>query len=225
MFNVILVEDDHDLRTLYAKVLVRNGYKVLEAKNGEDALAMLDYHSADIIITDIMMPHMDGYEFIASIRESGYLMPVLMITAKDTFTDLQLGFLSGTDDYMIKPININEMIIRVQALLKRAQMVSSRKYTVGGTTMDYDSFSLTAKDDTQILPQKEFQLLYKLVSNLNQTFTKIQLMDEIWGVDSYTDPHTVEVHVNRLRERLADNDDLEIVTVRGIGYKGVHKHV
>ncbi len=224
MFNILLVEDENDLRTLYSKVLIRNGYRVVEASNGEEALDILDRNQADLIVTDIMMPRMDGYEFIASVREAGYIMPVLMITAKDKFTDLQLGFLSGTDDYMIKPININEMVIRIQALLRRAQMVSARKYIIGNTTLDYDSLSVISDGKTHILPQKEFQLLYKLSSNMNQSFTKIQLMDEIWGVDSYSDPHTIEVHINRLRERLIDNKDIEIITIRGIGYKAVKKN-
>lgn len=225
MFQILLVEDDQELRALYSKVLVRNGYKVLDANDGQEAIDLLDKNTFDLIVTDIMMPRIDGYEFISSVRDAGYLMPVLMITAKDKFTDLQLGFLSGTDDYMVKPININEMIIRIQALLRRAQMVSSRKYIIGSTTLEYDSLSVISEGAaTEVIPQKEFQLLYKLVSNVGHAFTKIQLMDEIWGVDSYTDPHTVEVHINRLRERLANNKDIEIVTIRGIGYKAVKKH-
>jgi len=225
MFQILLVEDDKELRALYSKVLFRNGYRILEANDGQEALDLLDQNTFDLIITDIMMPKVDGYEFISSVRDAGYLMPVLMITAKDKFTDLQLGFLSGTDDYMVKPININEMVIRIQALLRRAQMVSSRKYIIGSTTLDYDSLSVVSDGtNAEVLPQKEFQLLYKLVSNLGHAFTKMQLMDEIWGVDSYTDPHTIEVHINRLRERLADNKDIEIVTIRGIGYKAVQKH-
>lgn len=218
MFKVLLAEDDSELRRLYAKVLVKNGYEVIEACDGEQALSLLESRGADIIITDIMMPKIAGYEFITQLRNEGYTMPILIITAKDKFTDLQLGFMSGTDDYMVKPININEMVIRVQALLRRAQMVASRKYTIGDTVLEYDSFSVICNGKTLILPPKEFQLLFKLVSNIGKAFTKLQLIDEVWGAYSDTDPHTLEVHINRIREKLVDNSDINIHTIRGLGY-------
>lgn len=225
MFKIMIAEDDIELRSLYSKVLRRNGYDVLEAADGKQALDLLEHNNIDLLISDIMMPNIDGYELVSSLRDSGFNMPVLMITAKDSFTDLQLGFLSGTDDYMVKPININEMIIRVQALLRRSQMVSERRYSIGNTSLDYDSFTVTFPGTSLVLPQKEFQLLYKMASNIGKAFSKMQLMDEVWGVDSYTDPHTLEVHIGRLREKLLDNRDIEIVTIRGLGYKVVRKDV
>ncbi|MCL1837418.1 MAG: response regulator transcription factor [Treponema sp.] len=225
MFRVILAEDDKILRALYVKVLKQNGYDVFEAADGEKALEIVESNIIDLVIADIMMPKVDGYELVSTLRKKGHSMPVLMITAKNRFTDLQLGFLSGTDDYMTKPINIDEMIIRVQALLRRSNMASEKKYVIENTVLDYDSLELVYSNKSQILPLKEFQLLYKLVNSLGRSFTKMQLMDDVWGVDCYTDPHTLEVHVNRLRQRLADNPDIEIITVRGIGYKAVRKNV
>lgn len=223
MFKILLAEDDNELRKLYARVLVKNGYEVVEARDGQEAMDALEQKSVDLVITDIMMPRKDGYEFISELREIGFTIPVLMITAKDKFTDLQLGFLSGTDDYMIKPINLNEMLIRVQALLRRAQMVASRKYTVGDTVLEYDTMSVISNGETLILPPKEFQLLFKLVSNIGKPFTKLQLIDEVWGAYSDTDPHTLEVHINRLRDKLINNKDIEIHTIRGVGYRAEKK--
>ena len=225
MFKIIIAEDDIELRSLYSKVLRRNGYEVLEAADGKEVLDLIEHNTFDLLISDIMMPKIDGYELVSSLRDSGFDMPVLMITAKDSFTDLQMGFLSGTDDYMVKPININEMIIRVQALLRRSQMVSERRYSIGSTSLDYDSFTVNFPGTSIILPQKEFQLRYKMTSNIGKAFSKMQLMDEVWGVDSYTDPHTLEVHIGRLREKLLKNPDIEIVTIRGLGYKVVKKDV
>ena len=223
MFRIIVAEDDKMLRALYAKVLKQNGFEVFEAADGEKALEAIESNIIDLVIADIMMPKVDGYELVSTLRKMGHSMPVLMITAKDRFTDLQLGFLSGTDDYMTKPINIDEMVIRVQALLRRSKMASQKKYIIENTILDYDSLELVSQNKSQVLPLKEFQLLYKLVSSLGRSFTKMQLMDDVWGVDCYTDPHTLEVHINRLRQRLADNPDIEIITVRGIGYKAVKK--
>lgn len=175
----------------------------------------------DLIVSDVMMPGLDGYELVQQLRESGNTVPVLMITAKDRFEDMQQGFLSGTDDYMVKPVNVNEMVLRINALLRRAKMISERRQTLGSTVLEYDSFSLERGNEREVLPQKEFQLLYKLASFPGRTFTRQQLMDDIWGLDSETDIHTLDVHINRLRDRLRDNPDLEIVTVRGLGYKVV----
>jgi len=167
------------------------------------------------------MPVMDGYELVRLLRESSNNIPVLMITAKDAFDDMRLGFLSGTDDYMIKPVNVNEMVLRVGALLRRAQMINDRKTVIGNTIFEYDTFSVIADGNTEALPQKEFMLIYKMVSYPGQIFTRQQLMDEIWGYDSESDTHTVDVHIGRLRERFRDNKDFKIVTMRGVGYKVV----
>lgn len=221
MLKILVAEDDHELRRLFAHVLMKNGYTVKEVCNGQEALEALDAEHFDLIISDIMMPVMDGYEFVRQLREAGNTTPVMMITAKDAFDDMRRGFLSGSDDYMVKPINVNEMVLRVQALLRRAQMISDRKVTIGGTVIEYDSFTVSFHGESIVLPQKEFMLLYKLVSYPGRIFTRQQLMDDIWGYDSDSDTHTVDVHIGRLRERLKENTDFKIVTMRGIGYKVV----
>jgi DNA-binding response OmpR family regulator len=223
MFRVIVAEDDTGIRQLYVKVLRKGGYEVIEATDGQDVLDILDTMLIDLIISDIMMPRIDGYELITTLRNNGYTIPILMITAKDSFMDLQQGFLSGADDYMVKPININEMVIRVQALLRRAQMVSDHNYIIGQTIFSYDSYTVIENGQEQTLPQKEFLLLFQLVSNCGKAFTRLQLMDEIWGYDAEADPHTVDVHINRLRNRFMNNLDFEIITIRGMGYKVVKK--
>ncbi len=223
MFKILIAEDDSELRGLFEKVLTKNGYDARGAENGAAALAMLDQEYFDLIISDIMMPVMDGYELVRSLRESGSQMPVLMITAKDAFDDMRQGFLSGSDDYMVKPVNVNEMVLRVGALLRRAQMIAERRQTVGRTVMDCDSLTITRDGVSQVLPQKEFMLLYKMASFPGRIFTRQQLMDDIWGYDSETDTHTVDVHIGRLRERFRDNDDFQIVTMRGLGYKVVRR--
>ena len=224
MFKILVAEDDADLRRLFCQVLRRSGYLPVPAADGAEALELLESEFVDLIVSDIMMPRVDGYELVQTLRESGSQIPVLMITAKDRFQDMQLGFLSGTDDFMVKPVNVNEMILRIQALLRRAKMISDRRLTVGNTTLEFDVFTVHWGSRSQVLPQKEFQLLYKLASAMGQIFTRQQLMDDIWGVESETDTHTVDVHIGRLRERLRENPDLEIVTVRGLGYKVVRKH-
>ena len=168
-----------------------------------------------------MMPVMDGFEMVRQLRESGNSTPVLMITAKDTFDDMRQGFLSGTDDYMVKPVNVNEMVLRVGALLRRAQMINDRRQTLGGTVLECDSLTVISNGETSVLPQKEFMLLYKMASYPGRIFTRQQLMDEIWGYDSESDTHTVDVHIGRLRDRFRDNPDFKIVTMRGVGYKVV----
>lgn len=223
MFKVLVVEDDRELRELFSRVLTRHGYKTLEAGNGEEALSILDSEYIDVIISDIMMPVMDGYELVRSLREADINIPVLMITAKDAFSDMERGFLSGTDDYMVKPVNVNEMVLRVGALLRRAQMISERREVLGSTTLEYDSLSVIYGENHIALPQKEFMLLYKMAAAPGRIFTRQQIMDDIWGMDSETDPHTVDVHIGRLRERFRDNPDFEIVTMRGLGYKVVKK--
>lgn len=174
MFKILIVEDDMELRRLFSRVLSRNGYEPLEAIDGEQALEILDRETVDLIISDIMMPKVDGFELTASLREAGYTLPILMITAADSFSDLKKGFSSGTDDYMIKPINVEEMVIRVGALLRRAQMISERKETIGDTLLDYDTMTVAYDGNSIVLPQKEFQLLYKLVSYQGHIFTRQQ---------------------------------------------------
>ena len=224
MYRILVAEDDSDLCRMFCRVLEHNGFAALGVADGLAALEALEKERVDLIVSDIMMPRMDGYQLVKTLRETGSKLPVLMITAKDRFEDLRLGFLSGTDDYMVKPINVNEMVLRVNALLRRAQMLSERRLTVGRTTLEYDTFTLCREEESIPLPQKEFQLLFKLASSPGQIFTRQQLMDAIWGVDSETETHTVDVHINRLRDHLRDNPDLEIVTVRGLGYKAVKRH-
>jgi DNA-binding response OmpR family regulator len=224
MFQIMVVEDDIQLQQLFCRVLSRNGYTALPADDGEEALELLEHEHVDLIISDIMMPRMNGYELVTALREAGISIPVLMITARDGFDDMRRGFLSGSDDYMVKPVNVNEMVLRVQALLRRAQMVSERRVALGGTVLDLGSFSVTVGTERMELPQKEFQLLYKLASFPGKIFTRQQLMDEIWGLDSETESRTVDVHINRLRDRFRDNPDFQIVTIRGVGYKLVRSH-
>ena len=221
MLKILIVEDDRELRQLFSHVLIKNGYTAEGVSNGREALDAMEKDYYDLIISDIMMPVMDGYELVRSLRESGSTTPVLMITAKDAFDDMKLGFLSGTDDYMVKPVNVNEMVLRVGALLRRARMIRERRQVIGDTVLECDSLTVTTKTESMILPQKEFMLLYKMVSFPGRIFTRQQLMDEIWGYDSESDPHTVDVHIGRLRDRFRSNPDFRIVTMRGVGYKVV----
>ena len=221
MLKILIVEDDRELRQLFAHVLIKNGYTAEGVSNGKEALDALEKDYYDLIISDIMMPVMDGYELVRSLRESGNTTPVLMITAKDAFDDMRQGFLSGTDDYMVKPINVNEMVLRVGALLRRAQMINDRRQIIGGTTLECDSLTVIADGVSSVLPQKEFMLLYKMAAYPGKIFTRQQLMDEIWGYDSESDTHTVDVHIGRLRDRFRDSKDFKIITIRGVGYKVV----
>ena len=223
MFTILVAEDDRELRELFCTVLSENGYRPLEAGDGEEALKVMETEYVDLIISDIMMPHMDGYELTKTLRDAKCEIPILMVTAKDQFDDMQRGFRAGTDDYMIKPINVKEMVLRVEALLRRAKISIDKRIVVGSTVLDYDALTVTIHGQETILPQKEFYLLYKLLSYPNKIFTRPQLMDEIWGMLSETDERTVNTHINRLRDRFADCDDFEIVTVRGLGYKAVLK--
>ena len=221
MFKILLAEDDRELRQLFQHVLTKNGYTAVGVSNGLEALEALEGGYFDLLISDIMMPKMDGYTLVRTIRDEGMNMPVLMITAKDAFDDMRMGFLSGSDDYMVKPVNVNEMVLRVGALLRRAQMANERRQVIGGTVLECDSLSVHTGDETMTLPQKEFMLLYKMVSFPGRIFPRQQLMDDIWGYSSETDTHTVDVHIGRLRERFRDNPDFKIVTMRGVGYKVV----
>ena len=221
MLKILIAEDDQELCQLFSHVLAKNGYVVTGVANGIEALHAMESDYYDLIISDIMMPKMDGYELVRQLRGSGNQTPVMMITAKDAFDDMRQGFLSGTDDYMVKPINVNEMVLRVGALLRRCQMIHDRRQNIGSTVLELDSLTVTCKGESQTLPQKEFMLLYKMISYPGRIFTRHQLMDEIWGYDNESDTHTVDVHIGRLRERLRDNPDIRIVTIRGVGYKAV----
>ena len=221
MFKILIAEDDRELRQLFEHVLSKSGYLVTGVSNGCEALQALDESYYDMIISDIMMPEMDGYALVQSLREAGHHLPVMMITAKTAFDDMRQGFLSGTDDYMVKPVNVNEMVLRVGALLRRAQMINERRLTLGETVMECDSLTVSVGGESMVLPQKEFMLLYKMASFPGRIFTRQQLMDEIWGYDSDSDTHTVDVHIGRLRDRFRDSRDFRIVTMRGVGYKVV----
>ena len=221
MLKILIAEDDRELRQLFSHVLSKNGYIVKGVSNGREALDALDAEYYDLIISDIMMPVMDGYELVRQLRESGSSIPVLMITARDAFDDMRQGFQSGSDDYMVKPVNVNEMVLRVGALLRRAQMINDRRQVIGNTVMECDSLTVTTGKESMILPQKEFMVLYKMASYPGRIFTRQQLMDEIWGYDSDSDTHTVDVHIGRLRERFRESADFKIDTIRGVGYKVV----
>lgn len=224
MFSILVVEDDNNLRKLMCAALKQNGYQPQPACDGAEALDIMDKVSVDLVISDIMMPNMDGYELTRQLRSAGFDMPVLMVTAKETFADKQKGFMAGTDDYMVKPINIDEMILRVGALLRRAKMSAEHSLTVGSCTLNYDALTVTFGSNTaETIPNKEFMLLFKLLSCPNQIFTRRQLLDELWGMESEVDERTVDVHIKRLRERYVPNDDFDIITVRGLGYKAVKK--
>lgn len=223
MPNILVVEDNKDLRELLCIALNQNGFHSFAASDGLDALTILENRTIDLIIADIMMPNMDGYELTESLRQSNDMIPILMITARDDYDSLQKGFTKGVDDYMIKPVNIKELLLRVNALLRRAKINSEKKITVGNTVMDQETMIIVANGENIELPLKEFQLLFKLLSYPNKIFTRQQIMDEIWGLDSESDERTINTHINRLRERFDGNADFEIVTIRGLGYKAVKK--
>lgn len=221
LLKILVVEDDGSLLNLYRIVLEKQGYEVLLAHHGEEAWAVMDREHVDLIITDILMPVMDGYQFVRSVREIYPEMPILMITAKDDFASKSIGFTLGTDDYMTKPVNTDEMVLRIRALLRRSNIIATKKLTVHDTLLDYDAMTVSHRENSVMLTPKEFQLLYKLLSYPNKIFTRKQLMDEIWGVESQSDMQTIDVHINRLRRHFKQNPDFEIITVRGLGYKAV----
>ena len=223
MFNIMIVEDDSNQRKLMGAVLEQYGYHVIQATDGIDALDQLDKKHVDLIILDIMMPRMDGFELTDTLRQTGCNIPILMVTAKQSPVDKRKGFIIGTDDYMTKPVDEEEMVLRVGALLRRSKIVSEKKLTVGSTTLYFDSLTVVSGSVTNEHPQKEFLLLFKLLSYPGKIFTRRQLMDEIWDMDSESDERTVDVHISRLREKYRGCPDFEIVTVRGLGYKAVHQ--
>ena len=222
MFKILIVEDNENLQKLYSAILKSKGYTTVSAYNGEEALKILGNEHVDLMILDVMMPVMDGYELTDMLRQGGSELPILMITAKSAREDKRAGFLVGIDDYMTKPVDEEEMLLRIKALLRRSKIVSEHKLEIGSTVLHYDSLTVDTPNSSFALPKKEFYLLYKLLSYPGQIFTKYQLLDEIWGFENESD-NTLNVHINRLRNRFENNDDFEIVTVRGIGFKAVRK--
>lgn len=223
MFKILVVEDDKNLRKLIITYLNKNEYITYEATNGLEALDIMDTNYIDLIISDIMMKEMDGYELTKSLRDANYTIPILLVTAKSTIADKKEGFLLGADDYMVKPINMEELLLRVKVLLKRANAANEQKLIIGNLIIDYKQMSVLYKGKNYQLAQKEFQLLYKLLSTPDTIFTRQELIEEIWGLDSESDFRTVDVHIKRIREKLNDVKEFEIVTIRGIGYKAIIK--
>ena len=223
MFHLLVVDDDKNTRLFLTALLEDAGYTVTAASNGEEALEVMDRAHIDLVVLDIMMPKMDGYEFTRLLRESDNNLPILMVSAKQLPADKHKGFAVGTDDYITKPIDDEEFLYRIKALLRRAQIATEHRITVGDVVLDYDSFTVTKGNQVQELPQKEFLLLYKLLSYPGKIFTRIQLMDEIWGADSETGWETVTVHIGRLRRRFEGGEEFSIESVRGLGYKAVKK--
>ena len=223
MFQIMVVDDDKNTQLFLKAVLEAENYTVVTAGNGEEALALMDTNHIDLVVLDIMMPKMDGYEFTEILRENNNNLPILMVSAKHLPSDKKHGFMVGTDDYMSKPIDEEEMLWRIKALLRRARIASERRIVIGDVVLDYDALTVSRNGEIQELPQKEFMLLYKLLSYPGKIFTRIQLMDEIWGADSETGWETVTVHIGRLRKRFEGWNEFEIVSVRGLGYKAVKK--
>ena len=223
MFHILVVEDDASTRKLMAAVLTRYGYEPYTAVDGFDALRVLEKSHIDLIVLDVMMPGMDGYALTETLRAAGSDIPILMVTAKESPSDKKHGFLLGTDDYMVKPVDEEEMVLRIAALLRRSRIANERRLTVGRTTLFYDSFTVEGPTGRLELPQKEFLLLFKLLSYPGKIFTRRSLMDEIWDMDSESDERTVDVHISRVRDRFRNSEDFEIVTVRGLGYKAILK--
>lgn len=224
MVNILVVDDDKNIRRLLKVVLENEQYNVFTAENGLQALDIIEKEHIDLAVVDIMMPEMDGYELTRILRETNNDLPILMASAKQLPADRHKGFLAGTDDYITKPIDEQEMLLRIKALLRRAKIASERKIVLGDVVLDYESFSVKKGDMVQELPQKEFMLLYKLLSYPGKIFTRIQLMDEIWGTDCDTGWETVTVHIGRLRKRFEGWPEFEIESVRGLGYKAI-RHI
>ncbi len=221
MFQILVAEDNLNSAKLMKIILNQAGFKVITATNGAEALDIMDSKHIDLILLDIMMPKMDGYELTRSLRQAGNNTPILMVTGKNQNEDKWEGFISGADDYLTKPVNETELILRIKALLRRSQIVSEKKLQIGDVTLDYDSLSVSKNGQLSVLPQKEFYLLYTLLSSPEKVFTRLQLMDSIWGMNSDSVDTTVNVHINRLRKRFETWDEFSIVAVRGVGYMGV----
>ena len=223
MFHVLVVDDDKNTRLLMRALLEGEHYTVTLAASGEEALSAMERAHVDLVVLDLMMPRMDGYEFTRELRAASNDLPILMVSARQLPEDRKKGFLAGIDDFMVKPVDEEELLLRIKALLRRAKIASERRIVVGGAVLDYDTLSVSRGGETMVLPQKEFLLLYKLLSYPGKIFTRIELMDEIWGADSETGWETVTVHVGRLRRRFEGWSEFEIVSVRGLGYKAVKR--
>lgn len=219
MFHILIAEDDDTLRELMSDYLGENGYEVLQARNGAEAMVLLDSNHIDLLVCDVMMPELDGYTLTRELRDADYSLPILIVTARETMDDKRRGFVAGADDYMVKPVDFEELSLRVAALLRRAQAAAEHSLQIGDVALDYDALTVTRNGESMALPKKEMQLLFKLLSSPNKTFTRRQLMDEIWGLDSDADERTVDVHVKRLREKFSGVEEFSIVTVRGLGYR------
>lgn len=218
MVNILIVEDDKNLNRLFYNILKNQHYSVFQAYNGDEALEIVYELHIDLMITDIMMPLVDGFELIQLLRESHYNMPIMILTAKESYIDKKLGFTLGVDDYMVKPINIDEMALRVKAILRRSQINEAQIIVLGDSTISAPSLTLIINGKEQLLPKKEFELLYKLASYPNKIFTRRQLMEEIWG-GTYSEERTVDVHIKRIRNKIEKSVSIKISTVRGLGYK------
>ena len=223
MPNIIVCEDDRSLNKLITTVLRNDGHTVISVFNGTMALEELDNQHIDMIVTDVMMPVMDGYELLEQLRGAKNNIPVLFVTAKGSFNDKSRGFNLGADDYMVKPIDIKELVLRVNALLRRSKIANERTLIIGSTVLDSEAFTVTCDGQSVTLPQKEFLLLFKLLSYPDKVFTRYEIMDEIWGYESESDDKTINVHISKIRSRYENNPDFSIETVRGIGYKAVIK--
>lgn len=224
MFQVLVVEDDQELNRTVCAYLNQNGYQALGCLNANEAYdAMYGGTLFDLIISDIMMPGVDGFAFAKTVRELNQEIPILFMTARDDFASKQRGFQAGIDDYMVKPIDLDELLLRMEALLRRARIASSKKLTVGGLTLDAEEHTAYINGEEIPLTVREFNLIYKLLSYPKKTFTRSQLMDEFWDSASTSGPRTVDVYMVKLREKFADCADFEIVTVHGLGYKAVLK--
>ena len=226
MFSILVAEDDHAIRTLITTKLKQENYTIYVAENGEEALSLMEKHQVDLLISDIMMPVMDGYALVKALRETKYTLPILMITAKSQLESLEEAFKLGVDDYMVKPIRLAELVLRVQALLRRAQLETQKVLHFEHTRLDYNALTLTDLESEEVyqIPRKEFYLLYKLLSNPEKIFTRLDLLDDIWGMEEDLDERLVDACIKRVRQKFKENKDFEIVTIRGLGYKGTIKN-
>ena len=226
MFSILVAEDDHAIRTLISTKLKQENYTIYVAENGEEALSLMEKHQVDLLISDIMMPVMDGYALVKALRETKYTLPILMITAKSQLESLEEAFKLGVDDYMVKPIRLAELVLRVQALLRRAQLETQKVLHFEHTRLDYNALTLTDLESEEVyqIPRKEFYLLYKLLSNPEKIFTRLDLLDDIWGMEEAFDERLVDACIKRIRQKFKENKDFEIVTIRGLGYKGTIKN-
>jgi DNA-binding response regulator len=226
MFSILVCEDDFAIKTMISTKLKQENYSVYTVQNGKEALNLMEKQQIDLVISDIMMPEMDGYEFVQTLRETKYTLPILMITAKSQLESLEAAFKLGVDDYMVKPLRLEELVLRVKALLRRSHLEAEKVLTFTQTRLDYNALTmtdLTTGEQVQI-PPKEFFLLYKLLSHPEKIFTRLDLLDDIWGMEEDYDERLVDACIKRLRQKLKGNEDFDIVTVRGLGYKGTMKH-